>query len=86
MAIRATGQLFLDRLLFNSASKKSLNLDTKFSSSKWLNVFSVDFEFLTVVAERKVKMWTGIKYGLIQYLAFFFGTSLAGFEIIGSHN
>ena len=25
------------------------------------------------MAERQLKMWTGIKYGLIQYLAFFFG-------------
>lgn len=36
-------------------------------------LFLVDFEFPIVMAERKVKMWTGIKYGLIQYLAFFIG-------------
>jgi len=49
------------------------NIQTRWTAGE-VSSFSLEgnFEFPTVLAERKVKMWTGIKYGLIQYMAFFF--------------
>jgi len=58
-------------------TSRNIRFSETYSNTRWNQGIAdnfnlqIDFEFPIVMAERKVKMWTGIKYGLIQYLAFF---------------